>query len=178
MPIFLTETPQYDIDRLNRKLLARVGDRLFDSMTKEYDRLYSSIIANLHNSDVGGLIMSVMTPDSIETLPFILHMFAGSAGTASWMTELTYFVLVFFLGMLVGLEFPLGSQILISMGYKGGHVAAWVDAMDHIGACLGAFLVGALIMPLFGIYQTCFMIVLFKLLGIVLLFIGGRKITC
>jgi hypothetical protein len=73
LPIFLTGQPQYDIARLNRKLLARVGDTLFDSMTSEYDRLYSSILSIIHKAKVGGLILSVMTPDSVETIPFILH---------------------------------------------------------------------------------------------------------
>jgi len=110
-------------------------------------------------------------------IPFILSMFAGFTGMVSGLTELSYFFLVFFLGLLVGLEFPLAGQILISMGHKGGQVAAWIDAMDHVGACLGAFLIGALIMPLFGIYQTCFMIVFLKLVSITLLFIGERRIA-
>ncbi|MEM8557132.1 MAG: hypothetical protein AAGG50_04840 [Bacteroidota bacterium] len=73
LPLFLTGSPQYDIGRLNRKLLARVGDPLFDMMTSEYNRLYSSILAIMHKAKVPGLILSVMTPDSVETLPFILH---------------------------------------------------------------------------------------------------------
>jgi hypothetical protein len=73
LPVFLTGKPQYDIARLNRKLLACVGDTLFDSMTSEYDRLYSSILSITHKAKVGGLVLSVMTPDSVETIPFILH---------------------------------------------------------------------------------------------------------
>jgi hypothetical protein len=42
-------------------------------MTSEYDRLYSSILAIIHKAKVGGLVLSVMTPDSVETIPFILH---------------------------------------------------------------------------------------------------------
>jgi hypothetical protein len=73
LPLFLTAKPSYDFDRLNQKLLRLLGNPLLDSMTQEYDRLYSSLISILKKFGVSGLIWSVMTPESTETLPFILH---------------------------------------------------------------------------------------------------------
>src|SRR5262249_38978101 len=38
-----------------------------------YDRLYSSLISILKEYGLSGLILSTMTPESTETLPFIVH---------------------------------------------------------------------------------------------------------
>jgi predicted membrane-bound spermidine synthase len=59
-------------------------------------------------------------------------------------------------GFIAGLEFPLVSHILISHDCTIGTAAGQVDAVDHLGACAGSFFTGALLMPLAGIYQTCF----------------------
>jgi hypothetical protein len=73
LPLFLTGTPAYDVDRLNRKLLRLVGNPLLDEMTRDYDRLYSSVIKVLHEHGTTGLIGSTLTPESTETIPFILQ---------------------------------------------------------------------------------------------------------
>ncbi|MDQ3821033.1 MAG: hypothetical protein M3362_25590, partial [Acidobacteriota bacterium] len=65
--------PKYEIGRLNQKLLRLIGNPLLDSMTCEYDRLYSVLIKIMHEHGVPGLIASILTPESVEALPFILH---------------------------------------------------------------------------------------------------------
>jgi hypothetical protein len=54
LPPFLTGTPAYDVDRRNRKLVRLVGNPLLDEMTRDYDRLYSSVIKVLHEHGTNG----------------------------------------------------------------------------------------------------------------------------
>jgi hypothetical protein len=73
LPLVLTGDPRYNVERLNNKLLRLVGDRTFDGMTRELDRLYSCIIQTLFEDGVVGVISSSFSPDSVESIPFILH---------------------------------------------------------------------------------------------------------
>jgi spermidine synthase len=58
-------------------------------------------------------------------------------------------------GALVGAEFPLASK----MHFRGiSHTAASLYNADLFGACIGALLVSALLIPLFGIVSVCIMV--------------------
>jgi hypothetical protein len=48
IPLFLSETPHYNVDRVNIKLLNLVGNPMLDELTCEFDRMFSSIINILH----------------------------------------------------------------------------------------------------------------------------------
>jgi hypothetical protein len=65
--------PEYDLDRVNEKLRRLVGDPMLDKMSTEYDDLYCRILQIISKGGVGVLIFGNMAPDSIETIPFILH---------------------------------------------------------------------------------------------------------
>jgi len=71
-------------------------------------------------------------------------------------TACSFMVLVFIAGFIAGLEFPLVSHILISHNNDIVTAAGRVDAVDHLGACAGSLLTGALLVPLAGVYQACF----------------------
>jgi len=105
----------------------------------------------------------------VIAIPLMLQFVAemGYTGKGLWISnEYVYFTLIFAIGLLVGVEFPLVCHVLIDRGYEGGRVAGWIDSMDHVGAGFGAFLTGTLLMPLFGTYITCLIIALLKLTGI------------
>ncbi|MEI6128004.1 MAG: thrombospondin type 3 repeat-containing protein, partial [Pseudomonadota bacterium] len=95
----------------------------------------------------------------ICALPFI---FGGIADTHyagkqfSFLTEYFCCALVFIMGLLAGMEFPLVCHVLVHSGYEGNSVAGWIDSLDHIGACGGAFLTGVFFVPLLGTAGTCF----------------------
>ena len=100
-------------------------------------------------------------------LPFLLNSL-NAPGTvileqkiAAWVPYL-YMVLVFATGFITGLEFPLVSHILIGKGHDSGAVSGWVDATDHLGACAGSLFTGTILMPLVGVYETCFIVGLLK----------------
>jgi hypothetical protein len=50
-----------------------------------------------------------------------------------------------------------------------GRVAGLIYGADLVGACLGAFLSSALLIPVLGIPQTCYAVALLSLAGVALL---------
>src|SRR5258708_33792896 len=84
VPMLLSETPMYDVNRLNRKLEQLVGDETFDEMTCEYDRLFSSVIRILYqvcteNTEskanipmVGAALSGFLTPSAPGPFAFLL----------------------------------------------------------------------------------------------------------
>lgn len=101
----------------------------------------------------------------VFVLPFVLHAFAGTLQIGKGLflsTEYFYFFLIVVIGLIAGMEFPLVCHLLISSGYESSYVAGRVDAIDHMGACFGSFFPGIILLPLFGIENTCFIIALLK----------------
>jgi hypothetical protein len=50
IPMIISERPLYDLERVNRKLLALLDIAHLDEMTSEYDRMYSMIVSVLHGT--------------------------------------------------------------------------------------------------------------------------------
>ena len=105
-------------------------------------------------------IYSIMLPFLIKTLNVSSDFLIDQKITA--IVPYLYMLLVFVAGFITGLEFPLISHILIVRGYDSSEVAGWVDSMDHLGACAGSLFTGTILMPLVGVYQTCFIVGLLK----------------
>ncbi|HLD36335.1 MAG TPA: fused MFS/spermidine synthase [Planctomycetota bacterium] len=78
---------------------------------------------------------------------------------------ISLFIIV--IGTLTGMAYPLLSKMYIQSGAAVGKTAGLIDAFDHLGACLGALFTGILLIPLFGITQTCLLIALLNLLVII-----------
>ncbi len=72
IPPGICKNREYDVSRLNRKILRLVGNKLLDDMCLQYDRLYACILRFLYTSEQKGhpelgvpaLIMSLPDPDS------------------------------------------------------------------------------------------------------------------
>ncbi len=111
------------------------------------------------------MLLEILVCCYILSVPFMLHGFADvdSSTILLFPTQYVYFTLIFVIGLLVGMEFPLVCHVLISRGYEGRYVAGWVDALDHGGALFGAFLTGTILVPLWGMEYTCFLMGLLKL---------------
>src|ERR1044071_1975496 len=72
IPPFLTVKREYDVDRLNRKLYSLIGNPVIDEMSNSYDKLHSFVLKIAHEPGIEGLILGIRTPESVETVPFIL----------------------------------------------------------------------------------------------------------
>jgi spermidine synthase len=58
-------------------------------------------------------------------------------------------------GFIGGVQFPLANDIILSRVPLVGRTVGLLYGVDLLGSCLGAFLTGLLLIPLFGIYGTC-----------------------
>jgi len=107
------------------------------------------------------------------SLPFLIDLFSafGTDAQGSLIDpRYLFLILVAGAGWLTGLEFPLVSSIFINR-YTVGTVAGWVDSCDHLGACMGALLTGTILVPVLGIYQSCFITGMLNLMSGTLLLI-------
>lgn len=73
-------------------------------------------------------------------------------------------VLTVLIGALTGYEFPIAGRILFSSPWE---TAGSLYAADLLGASLGALIVSLFVIPVFGIYYTCSLLIVFKILIIV-----------
>lgn len=110
-------------------------------------------------------------------LPLILL----KAAALPW-PNLSFPLITLVAGFLGGMDFPLAAELtkggVLSPrrpepveGSKDdvGRVAGLIYGADLVGACLGAFLSSALLIPVLGIPQTCYAVALLSLAGVVLL---------
>ncbi|KPK57376.1 MAG: hypothetical protein AMK73_10245 [Planctomycetes bacterium SM23_32] len=76
-------------------------------------------------------------------------------------------------GLLTGAEFPLASRQSLLHGARSGTVAGAFDALDHLGALVGAACAGLLLVPAIGLVQTAALLALvkcFSLAGLLIAF--------
>jgi len=69
-------------------------------------------------------------------------------------SQIIFPILALIIAILVGMEFPLASKLHFK---KVSTTAAVLYNADLIGACIGALFVGALLIPLIGIINVCFL---------------------
>ncbi len=88
-------------------------------------------------------------------IPVVLRL-SVRGGTAGGILLLSLVVVV---GFLVGAVFPLSLQLTLgTIEYNIGRSAGIVDAADHLGASVGAFFCGGLLLPLAGLRVTGYML--------------------
>lgn len=72
-------------------------------------------------------------------------------------------------GFIGGFQFPLATKIYLKHQTRVGRVAGLAYGMDLIGSCAGAFVVSAFLVPIIGIPNTCFAVVMLSVIALVLL---------
>ncbi|MEN6301766.1 MAG: hypothetical protein ABFD96_03535 [Armatimonadia bacterium] len=89
-------------------------------------------------------------------LPGLLALIGGeSAGGGFLLPNLVFPALTAVVGVLVGAEFPVASRLLQGQGHPAT-AAAGVYAADLLGSCAGALVAGAALLPVLGLYGTCY----------------------
>jgi tetratricopeptide (TPR) repeat protein len=73
LPPGLTLQREYNVERLNRKLLHLVGNPIVDAMTGTYDDLYKHFVKALDEQGVAGLLQAVASLKEKESVIFLLH---------------------------------------------------------------------------------------------------------
>jgi spermidine synthase len=108
----------------------------------------------------------LIAAQGVAMLYALLLPFALLKAAALPLPNLSFPLLTLLAGFLGGMDFPLAAELT-----KGsvGRVAGLIYGADLVGACLGAFLSSALLVPVLGVPQTCYAVALLSLAGVVLL---------
>jgi predicted membrane-bound spermidine synthase len=105
----------------------------------------------------------IQLPASLDTLPL-------------WAGQMLLLLLVLAAGVGTGVVFPLSSHIAVLSGRSLARTAGTLDAVDHLGAALGAFLTGVILVPVLGRTITCLLLALVcALIGAMNLLFQSRK---
>ena len=101
-------------------------------------------------------------------LPFILILFSRFTNNFLIVlsSEILFPIMAIIAGILVGAEFPLASKLYFTDIHN---TAGIIYSSDYIGACVGAILVSALLIPVLGIVNIAILIALFNILSAVIL---------
>ena len=121
------------------------------------------------------VLLEVIMAIYVTSVPFMLSFISEAVSARAgffFFTEYLFYAIIFAIALLAGMEFPLTCHLIIESGYESGSVAGWVDSMDHIGACFGAFFPAIIILPFFGTPVTCFIMGFLKLIAVALLFMN------
>lgn len=110
-------------------------------------------------------------------LPWMLTALGqrNTAGMPPWCGQFLLALLTGGLAVLVGLEFPLACR---AEWADAGSLASRLFSADFVGACVGAILAGALLIPILGVTAACGLAATFNALaGLRLLWRGGTVCT-
>ena len=77
-------------------------------------------------------------------------------------------------GLLCGAAFALAGGLQFQLKGEAPAAAGAVVGADHTGACLGALVTGILLVPVYGVMTTAFLLAGIKLVSAVILMIGKR----
>lgn len=104
-------------------------------------------------------------------LPPIFWWLASSSGEVISLlgADLIFPLLPIIAGLIGGLQFPLANKIYLESKKQVGGVAGLTYGMDLLGACAGAFLASAFLLPLLGIPKTCLVAALLSISSLILL---------
>jgi len=88
--------------------------------------------------------------------------------------SLIFIALFFISGMLMGLEFPLASKIYMGKKANIGETVGILYSADLIGGWVAGIFGGIILLPVLGLFNTCMLIVMFKLSSLALLILSRR----
>lgn len=78
-------------------------------------------------------------------------------------------------GFIGGLQFPLANKICLGQGGFVGKTAGVLYGIDLLGACLGALLTSAVLIPMIGINTACYLTAIMNVLVLFLIVIAYLK---
>jgi len=106
-------------------------------------------------------------------LATVISRLSGSVNFLSFV-----FIALFFIsGLLMGLEFPLATKIYLRDSGEVGFTSGLLYFSDLIGGWIAGILGGVLFLPVLGLFNTCMVIIFFKLSSLTLLLVFRKRLT-
>ena len=135
------------------------------------------IIARNMKSIKNDVRVFIWTQASICIYPLVLPLvFLWLSRTESelisWMgANVVFPFLPVIAGIIGGVQFPLANRIYLESEDEMGRVAGLSYGLDLFGACIGAFIAAAFLIPVLGIFGTCLLVALINTTVLVLLLV-------
>jgi len=123
-----------------------------------------------HRAGKPGPGLATIVSLDLAVAGFAAGLVIATALLARWSADVPVQIITFALvavaGVLGGLVFPLAAAVTLrEAGTATGRTAGAVDAADHVGACVGAFVTGAALVPILGTTGACLAVVGLKALS-------------
>ncbi len=114
---------------------------------------------------LGVLLLGALTVPGIMLLAYrcMEHPLLGGAFEAG------FYLMVAWLGFLTGTAFPPANLIFTEAGGSLGAAGSVTDASDHLGAALGALLIGVVLLPVLGVDGACALLAVLMVTGLLVL---------
>lgn len=128
-----------------------------------------------------GLFIKTQAVISVYPLILPLAFYALNAATGSrfisWAgSNIVFPLLPVVSGFIGGFQFPLANKIILKDANIIGRTAGLSYGMDLLGACTGALLVSAFLVPLLGITQTCIAVAVLNAVVLTTLMMNRRNL--
>jgi spermidine synthase len=117
----------------------------------------------------GGIIKLMV---ALQISLSVLSLFVSQVGklfNGALINEILIFSTTILIGFATGMMFPLALHVCLSRQTKTGAAAGIVNAFDHFGAAAGALFIGAIFLPLLGVFNVCLLTAFFLLCSSMLL---------
>jgi len=99
----------------------------------------------------------------------------GGGKPAFLSVQTAFSLLPIIAGFIGGFQFPLANDIVLAGLPRVGKVVGLLYGLDLFGSCLGAFLTSAFLIPLLGIYDTCFLTAILGFCVLVWIVLDARR---
>ena len=96
----------------------------------------------------------------------ILYFYSTASEGFLRLTEPVFGFLPVIAGLMGGLQYPHANRIFPERSTKTAKVAGLTYGVDLFGSCLGALITASILLPVLGVYQTCFAAAIINLLAL------------
>lgn len=94
-----------------------------------------------------------------------------------FLTQVSFLVLSFISGFLIGVQFPLAAMIHSQFSPKLGTTAGLLYGADLFGGYIGGVIGGIVLLPILGLVNTCAVVVMVKLSSLIIFIFSSRRFT-
>ncbi len=160
-----------------------------------YHQIALLVTAFMVGAGVGGALMVRLLPRLRRRLGALLSLEAGvagfglllpaaifllkpaaHAGGGETLLQSVYLVLSAGCGFLVGAEFPLCNRFYLAAARDMGQTAGLLYACDLVGGWAGGIVGGVFLLPVLGLWATCFSVIMFKALSTVMVILSHKEL--